>query len=318
MMKENRRRSPESSRHRRRERLHSSAAEPAVRSPPSHARAVPDRAAGVVVGPSQPYASDLAPRARAHSSSTSSSSSSTSNSLLNISAPKAPRSGFFSFFRAASPPKRRASRKRKTRFLRFGNSSSSSVDEGLAYGRGYISKDRVAEVPAASRRHDVSDPYRPAPPRRVQTDEEIIEIGRQLARMARDENKDDLARLGRRAPSQLAATANAINKIRRHGTNDSVGRGVGSSTPHRHRPDSSGEDSEWESAYDDEDSLSDDAHSALAYGSKTAISLDRRASMKQSYRNNSVVDPNMFGPINSLRGFINTPCGFDDPQHQHQ
>ncbi|TPX14176.1 uncharacterized protein E0L32_000570 [Thyridium curvatum] len=309
MMRDHRRRSPESSRRRRKDRYsqqHSSDA-PA-----------PAPAMAPTAGPLPSYAEPIPMRTRAGSSSGASSSSSTSDSLLNISAPRTS-GGFFSFFKAPPPRRRRSSRKKKKRFLRFGNSSSSSVDDALVYGKGYIPRVRGAEPYGRDHAAPI-DPTRPVgTTKRAQTDEEILEIGRKLAKMAREENRADLERAGRRPHSGLVATAAAISSFRRTGTNDSVGRGLGSSRPQRHDGSSAG-DSDWEtSASDDEDdsSFSDDVDSGLAYGSNVALPSKPAVSkpapeIRHAHRKSTIVDPNMFGPYNSLRGYVNTPCGFDD------
>ncbi len=141
-------------------------------------------------------------RARAASSSTFDSSSSTSESLLNISAPKPRRGWLLLLLPRLVPAKRRTSlsKKKKKRFLAFGNSSSSSVDEGLVYGKGYVSKDRVSDLPAEHHHHHAhaTDPSRPSPSRRVQSDDDILEIGDSWQRWPTTRTVKTWARLGRR------------------------------------------------------------------------------------------------------------------------
>lgn len=231
-------------------------------------------------------------------------------------------------------------RKKRNRFLRFGNSSSSSVGSDLAYGKGYIERRRSREFsppnsvgrPALSQRG------------RAQTDEEIIELGRKFAEIARQQNVEDLKAAGRSRPSGLVSAASALSTFRRTNSGHS-NRGVGSSKP---RPDDSSDDSEWESASDDDDSSSSEFDSGLAYGSglslpNTSAKVERaldpprpshsprsppsvrspRSAVRSPpsllapnhdsplHRKPSVVDPNLFGPVNSLRGYVETPCGFE-------
>ncbi|KAI0020170.1 hypothetical protein F4780DRAFT_770823 [Xylariomycetidae sp. FL0641] len=255
--------------------------------------------------------------------STSSSSSSTSSSLLNISAPSR-KFGLRSFFSSGGSRKhRRRVKKRRSGFLRFRNSSSSSVGSDLAYGKGYIDRRRSREFsppsPHAPRRS--SDRERPSVPKRTQTDAEIIELGRQFAVIARQQNVEDFRASGRVRPSTLTGTATALSQFHPTGGGN-VTRGIASSRTVR---DSSPDDSEWESA-SDEDSSSEEDDSGLVYGiaanffsspSKPAYS---RASPQYEQasnpetplsRNPSLADPKLFGPVNSLRGYVQTPFGFE-------
>ncbi|KAI0383951.1 hypothetical protein F5Y04DRAFT_250084 [Hypomontagnella monticulosa] len=252
-----------------------------------------------------------------------SSSSSTSSSLLNISRPSN-RFGFTSFFTGHTRKQRRVKRRRSGLF-RGRNSSSSSVNSDLAYGRGYIRrrKSREFSPPNSPGRH----PGRPSVKQRAQTDEEILELGRQFAEIARQQNAEDLRAAGRTRPSTLVGAAAALSSFRRTNSGNSV-RGVGSSKPRR---DSSPDDSEWESASDDESS-SGEFDSGLAYGSTSNLppapskaiqaiqplspitsprSLQAPIHSPQLRRKRSLVDPNLFGPVNSLRGYVEEPCGFE-------
>ncbi|EOO00542.1 putative involucrin repeat protein [Phaeoacremonium minimum UCRPA7] len=274
----------------------------------------------------------IAARSRKYSSSDLSSSSS---SYLDISRryPKNKRYGGIlkSFFSTPSEHKHHYRRKKKRRIFGFGNSSSSSVNSDLAYGTGFIkkSKSRGALSPQETIHGPAYTDGRRAQPKREKTDEEIMEIGRKLAQIARDQNAQDLAAMGRRKPTSFEATVTGFDKFRRQNTGDSVSRGIGPSRPHG---ESSPDDSEWESASEDE--YSDDVDSGLAYGaSASALSLIANKPSKTSKpsqvpfqkppeeirppdRKSSVVDPKMFGPVNSLRGYVQTPCGFDKNQPQ--
>lgn len=261
------------------------------------------------------------------------------------------------FFKTPSEHKirrRRSGRKqvrtKKTKgIFAFGNnSSSSSVNSDMAYGMGFIKKPKsrgggfspdVTAAAAFSSRREASDAGRHPPMKRRQTDEEIIELGRKLDEFARKENREDRRRSGRSQASQFAAVAAGAaaattwNKFQRQsssGMEASSSRGLGPSRPdRRHHASSSDEGSEWESASEDEDS---DEGSALAYGhaqlhtprpEKTSVSRISRVGerpledIRSNQRKSSVVDPTLFGPYNSLRDFINTPCGFNDGTRPH-
>ncbi|KAF1736687.1 hypothetical protein CRV24_002296 [Beauveria bassiana] len=275
---------------------------------------------------------------------------------------------------------RRAARssKRRTSFYFGGagnSSSSSSVNSDLAYGYGYIPKlhrrrssrrrdsggsnsFRYGGAAAAAsgsgsrsartRDGDVPDappPRRPdghghGPTTRGKTDEEILDIGRQLSDLARKQNKHDLKAAGYVKPTMLAAAAAAGLGKYRKSRNEARSRGVGSSRIHG---ESSSDESDWEDASDDE---SDGADSVLAYGSVVssavrptaaagrssygagpyasgavmggagaAAAAAAAAALADPQRRSSVVDPRLFGPVNSLRGMINTPCGFGQDPH---
>lgn len=308
---------------------------------------------------SVPIPSDLnrpqrRPRSRHGSGSTSdftySSSGGSSSSYLDISRwyPSFGRSGgvLNAFFKTPSerrPRRRRSNRQVKTKKTKaifgFGNnSSSSSVNSDMAYGMGFIKKPKnrggdfspgyknttAAAVPASAREASSS---RPGMQRR-QTDEEILEIGRKLAQVAREQNQEDLRRLGKKPPSQFTAAASSWDRYYQSTREQSaVGRGIAPSRLDRNHGYSSDDESEWESASEDE-SESSDGSSGLAYGfhdSSTPKPFPERTSRPSTAiapsvlqdhrgleRNSSVVDPRLFGPVNSLRDFVNTPRGFDD------
>ncbi|KAI0135407.1 hypothetical protein F4814DRAFT_444228 [Daldinia grandis] len=261
---------------------------------------------------------------RSRASSPLSSSSSTSSSLLNISRPSR-RFGLGAFFGGGGGGrKQHRVKKKRSRFLRFGNSSSSSVGSDLAYGNGYVERQRSREFSPPS-----SSAGKPRPRRdQTKTDEEILELGRQFAEIARQQNAEDLKAAGRSRPSTLVGAAAALSQFRRTNSGNS-NRGVGSSKP---RLDDSSDDSEWESASEDESSSSE-FDSGLAYGSSglslpntinqpiprrstPSSSRSPRPSQVSVYgpplrRKSSVVDPNLFGPVNSLRGYVEAPCGFE-------
>ncbi|GAP86161.2 hypothetical protein SAMD00023353_0302940 [Rosellinia necatrix] len=260
-------------------------------------------------------------RGLSSSYSNSSSTSSTSSSLVNISRP-GKKFGIGTFFSGDSRKHRRRIKKRRSKILRFGNSSSSSVGSDLAYGRGYVDRRRSREFSPPT---GDSDTGRPRPPRRRRTDEEILDLGRKFAELARQQNDEDLQAAGITRPSTLVGAVAALNQFRR--TNSGrVSRGVGNSRPRR---DSSPDDSEWESASSDDESdesVGDSSDSGLAYGSShhlpgnsegsSSLGASTRDAQPHSQdtplnRKRSLVDPKLFGPVNSLRGFVQTPCGFE-------
>ncbi|RYP71552.1 hypothetical protein DL770_008118 [Monosporascus sp. CRB-9-2] len=326
-----RRRSPGSTRRRRKERrdsreqLYNQQIIPVPISTPYHEKEYPD--------PASPPSSAL---------SSSSYSSSTSSSLLNISQSPPDGLGFRTFFSGGNGSERKHRRRVKKKSSVFGrNSSSSSVDSDLAYGRGYIERRRSREFTSPSGRRPRRDEIewrRPSPPSRKQTDEEIIDLGRKFAELARQQNHEDLRAAGRKRPSRVSSAVAAVDQFRRTNSGK-LDRGAGGSKPYRH---SSSDDSEWESASEDESSSSGsdsglayglasslpsgDSDLALAYGSASHLPSDsykpaRLNSVSRqepiigqethSYHTPSVVDPKLFGPVNSLHGYVRTPCGFE-------
>lgn len=268
-------------------------------------------------------------------------SSSSSSSYLEISRwyPSYGRSGgvLNAFFKTPSEHKHRVRRRRSLKkknkgIFGFGNnSSSSSVNSDMAYGMGFVRKPKSrnfsprGERAAALERSD----GRPAQGQRRQTDEEILEIGRKLAKVARDSNREDMRATGKRPPSQFSATQDTWDKYSRQNSGGyaASSRGIAPSKHGRHSSSSSSDD-EWESASEGEYS-SDESNSGLAYGA--AVDLGRSSPPKSSVsrqstyisarppedirppdRKSSAVDPRLFGPVNSLRGLINTPCGHGD------
>ncbi|KAK1714824.1 LOW QUALITY PROTEIN: hypothetical protein BDP67DRAFT_554485 [Colletotrichum lupini] len=274
----------------------------------------------------QPYQGNhQSERMRPRGGSSSSSSSSTSSSMLNISA-KSPKFGgiFNTFFRAPSEQrKRRRRKKQKARILSFGNSSSSSVNSDMAYGRGYIDRDKSQLTSPRPQGYASPSLYRaeptdahqqqPRPPMpRDKTDEEILEIGRQLQDIARRQNEHDLKSASKSRASQLAGTAAAAAAAFSHFRS----KRSGTSKPNEN---ASSSDDDWESASEDESTTTDDSDNGLAYGSSikpSKISNEPPEQIKPPSRRSTIVDPRLFGPVNSLRGAVKSPCGFgeEDPR----
>lgn len=236
---------------------------------------------------------------------------------------------------------KKSSKKTKGVFV-FGsnNSSSSSVNSDMAYGMGFIKKPKsrsgglspnmaaAAAAASVSGRERERSEGRPGMQRR-QTDEEIREIGRKLQDVARMQNRADLDRRGKSSWESYQRQSSSGVELSSRGLASSVhGR------RHHHDASSSSSDDEWESASEGEDS---DGMSALAYGHspiltpRPARSSTSRMSTASAIaagsalvagsaiaastvadRKSTVVDPKLFGPTNSLRNFITTPCGFND------
>lgn len=282
-------------------------------------------------------------RRRSGSSSASSYTSSSASSLLDISRSTNTRKygGVIgAFFRAPSERRRRARRtSARTQRRGFfasggGNSSSSSVNSDLAYGTGYIPKVKgSSQYDSASNTRDfqrsrdagIGGPSVSGPPR-SKTDEEIIEIGRQLSDLAKKQNKSDLRAGGYVKPGALlgaAAAYSAYRNKKKDKNRDPNARGIGSSKPHGQY---SSDEEDWESASEDES----DADSVLAFGTGSALGVNTSGGSKWApaaagaalggvaafamgkNRNNAAVDPSLFGPVNSLHGMV-TPLGFDHP-----
>lgn len=287
-------------------------------------------------GPSRDYRRERDRRRNRHGSRSSSDvsySSSSSSSYLDISRwyPNFGRSGGIlkTFFQTPSEHRQRARRRqggrKKKGILGFGNgSSSSSVNSDMAYGMGFVRKPKSRNFSprdehARASGRETSD-RRPRLPRR-QTDEEIMEIGRKLAKVARDQNMEDLRAGAKRPAGQVMAAANSWDKFHLHNTGGLAGssRGLPPSSSQRHDT-SSSDDEGWESASEDESSS--DESSGLAYGAvefdeplppKPSVSRQPTSvSVRPPDRKSSAVDPKLFGPFNSLRGIVNTPCGFGD------
>lgn len=165
----------------------------------------------------------------------------------------------------------------------------------------------------------------------------------EMRRASKSSGKGKAAALGLAAGAAGAAMASRYGRRQGHGLGNS-----------KTRVESSDDDSDWEDASDDESSSttsdSDGAVSAadseLAYGTvaeslrpaagvaAAAASAGAAAAMAGSHSHSgyhsssdyrrygygyngersSIVDPRLFGPYNSLRGSINTPCGFRDEE----
>ncbi|KAH6898782.1 hypothetical protein B0T10DRAFT_119179 [Thelonectria olida] len=183
-----------------------------------------------------------------------------------------------------------------------------------------------------------------APKHKRSADEEIMALGRQLTGLAKRQQHEEEHRHSGKGKVALALGAGAVGAsmlVSKYGRSKqssgySSSRGIGSSRPQRSDSD---DESDWEDASDDESSSSSDgSDSVLAYGA-TASQVARPAALAAAavggaaatagamsyYRygaesssahasshKSSVVDPQLFGPYNSLRGMINTPCGFGD------
>lgn len=346
-------------------------------------------------------------------------------SLLDISREyplsKGTGSRIVAFFTA--PAEHRRLKKKRTRILRFVNSSSDSVNSDLAYGKGYIRKSRrhrkregsssvssqsqtggasgswsssvnsrrssrsypekhdirhqltlaagtgaglvvsagasqlVSECGPGEERHQLNDfteKYHKRRngsyfklPKRKNSDEEILELGRQLRQFAKEQNLVEQRAAGARTPSNMTSTAQWLHKARvkrkqkkeledfLHGRDDypvahsdSSIRGIGQSCPHDSSLDEE-DDEEWEDMSDDEEISSigsSELNSGLAYGSANSsgdnVSYPYGSSTEQlAYggwnpfgRHRDVVDPRLMHPDNSIRPFVDEACGFGEPE----
>ncbi|CZR50860.1 uncharacterized protein PAC_00734 [Phialocephala subalpina] len=262
-------------------------------------------------------------------------SSSSSSSLIDISRTFPPnRSGIRTFFTAPSEHRRKLRRRRSSRLFKIGNSSSSSVNSDLAYGTGYIKRpksrvrsrkgkeiDRERYSERHGERYDArySDRERERTTTtrhdgrdgrdgrsglsKAATDAEILAVGAGLAKLAREQNKIDLmgAKSGR-SPGLVGARETS------HGLTAS--RGLAPSKI-SHGSDTFDEDG-WESASDDESDASVDSRLAYDNNTKSKWRLWGRKKQKPMSRKNTIVDPRLFGPANSLHGIVTQPVGFGE------
>ncbi|KAL6826063.1 hypothetical protein J3E69DRAFT_355893 [Trichoderma sp. SZMC 28015] len=248
------------------------------------------------------------PRSRASSGSLSSSPSSSSSSYTEITRVY-PTSRFGNFISTFVKAPGSGTKKRRGVFFGGGsNSSHSSINSDMAYGTGFVKKEKDRSTRYSSSQQQQQYPpaaaTRPSPKllnegKRNKTDEEILAIGRQLSDLARRSNEEDLRAAGKTRP--------ALRKSRK----EAKKRGLAGSKKHRA---SSSDESDWESASDDdgdssESSSSDDSTSALAYGgdsSRSNVALSglmgaaAGAATGAVASSSSVVDPRLFGPVNSL------------------
>ena len=251
---------------------------------------------------------DGVPRTRAHyqPAEISSSYSSSSSSYIDISRtfpPNRPRGlgAIRAFFTSPSEHRRRTRRRTSRPYLQGSSSSSSSINTDLAYGTGYIRRRKGDKRRRKGKEREYSD--RRDPRAEKDPDVAILEVGAGLAAIARKQNRLDVAearRQGTLPPKR--SDSNFLKKLE-------SSRGLGSSKV-SHGPDEEG----WESATD-ADSETSSVDSRLAYGHYNGPrgSLSRR----RPKRKDSVVDPALFGPANSLHGILHEPVGFDDVDYDN-
>ncbi|RDW74079.1 hypothetical protein BP5796_07521 [Coleophoma crateriformis] len=249
-------------------------------------------------------------------------SSSSSSSYIDISRtfPRNRIGGVIkTFFSTPSEHRRRLRRRRSGRLASHSNSSSSSINSDLAYGTGFLKKpkhrharSRKGKERETGRESD-RERERPGLGRRAATDAEIIAVGAGLAALAKKQNDMDLrhARDGKTSEIYMSKETRE-SRIR------------GESGPSRgllpskvsYGSDTFDEDG-WESASDAESEYSVD--SKLAYGSVVNASVwGPTPRPPQPRRTDSIVDPRLFGPNNSLHGLVTEPVGFQDVDiHYH-
>jgi len=251
---------------------------------------------------------DELPRTRAPYQSTEIPSSySSSSSYIDISRtfpPNRPRGlgAIRAFFTSPSEHRRRPRRRTSRPYLRAGSSSSSSINTDLAYGSGYIRRRKSDRRRRKGKDRDFGDRQDP----RVEKDPDtaILEVGASLAALARKQNRLDLAEMRRQGIAPPRRSDSSILK----GAESS--RGLGASKV-SHGPDEEG----WESATD-ADSETSSVDSRLAYGHENGPGWGGFFRSKPK-RKESVVDPKLFGPANSLHGIIHEPVGFDEVDYDN-
>ena len=241
----------------------------------------------------------------------SSSSSSSSSSYLDISRVRPLRSIRSFFF---SPAERRRVRRRKNRG-RLNSPSSSSLDSNLAYGTGFIKvhKRRGARREKGKERDTKGDDRRlkqqvtrEGIDGRPTTDAEILAIGAGLAKLARDQNKADLKGLRDGSRSEVITVERApgpsYDALRSGKQPDSI---MPESGPNIY------DEEGWESASENESEASVDSRLAFGHepqrGGFFGWGNERR---KPVSRKSTVVDPRLFGRVNSLQGLVAEPVGY--------
>ncbi|KAG0650997.1 hypothetical protein D0Z07_2529 [Hyphodiscus hymeniophilus] len=235
------------------------------------------------------------------------SSSSSSFEIIDISHSFPPnRSGIATFFTA--PSERRLRKRRSSRFLKHNNSSSESVGD-LASRKGKeIDRERYGQIERERERYVERERYSDREREksgisRVTTDAEILAVGAGLAKLARDQNKFDLKNAARNGKQAFAA--------KEFGRRDEgPSRGLGPSRP-SHGSDTVDEDG-WESASDAESESSVDSRLAFGAESQGGWGFFGRKKYTPQSRKNSIVDPRLFGPANSLHGLVTQPVGFGE------
>ena len=251
------------------------------------------------------------------------SSSSSSFEIIDISHSFPPnRSGLATFFTA--PSERRLRRRRSGRLARHSNSSSDSVGD-LAYGHGYmrrpkrkvrsrkgkeIDRERYGERERERERERYTERERYSDREKeksgissLKTDAEILAVGAGLAKLARDQNRLDLKSAARNGKQVFAA-----QEFSQRG--DGPNRGLGLSKI-SHGSDTVDEDG-WESASDVGSESSTDSRLAFGAESHGGWGIFGRKIYSPQSRKDSVVDPQLFGPANSLHGLVTEPVGFGE------
>jgi hypothetical protein len=250
---------------------------------------------------------DEVPRARApYQPAEIASSYSSSSSYIDISRtfpPNRPRGlGVIrAFFTSPSEHRRRPRRRTSRPYLRGGTSSSSSINTDLAYGSGYIRRRKGDKRRRKGKERESGD--RRDPRAEKDPDAAILEVGSGLAALARKQNRLDVADARRQGILPPRRSDSSISKRLESS------RGLGSSKV-SHGPDEEG----WESATD-ADSETSSVDSRLAYGHYNGPRGGFSGSKPR--RKDSVVDPALFGPANSLHGVVDEPVGFDDVDYDN-
>ncbi|QSZ35407.1 hypothetical protein DSL72_008277 [Monilinia vaccinii-corymbosi] len=238
---------------------------------------------------------------------------------------------FFSTPSEKSDSKRKKKKKKSKKLTKHDTSSSSSLNEDLAFGTGFLRYRRKRNVRSRDgrdrqwetvgyksskenlRESRTATNERPTSARRPTTDAEILAVGAGLVKLAREHNKKD----NKHGKNGRAVHETAISSNRGDNRGDLPSRII----PYTADPN---DDEAWESASDDEsDSSVDDglafgggSHAGESQAHKSQVGFfGRRKTHGPKSKKSSVVDPRLLGPENSLNGFLSDRAvGFDDVQ----
>ncbi|TGO31305.1 hypothetical protein BPAE_0001g02040 [Botrytis paeoniae] len=282
-------------------------------------------------GMRQPSGMEYGPRPTEYLSTSGSSTS----SYLDISR-HFPTKGFSfkSFFstpseKSVSKKKKEKKKKKSKELTKHNTSSSSSLNEDLAFGTGFLRYRRKRSVRARDGRDrqwetigyksskenlkDTRSPTndRPTSSKRPTTDAEILALGAGiagLAKLALDHSNKDAknGKNGRGVPETVTSSRR-----------DERGLPPSNAIPYETDPN---DDEGWESASDDESKSSVDTGLAFGGGSHVgkksqAGFFGRKKTHGPKSRKSNVVDPRLLGPENSLNGYLSDRAvGFEDVQ----
>ncbi|KAF7958891.1 hypothetical protein EAE96_002418 [Botrytis aclada] len=236
---------------------------------------------------------------------------------------------FFSTPSEKSDSKKKEKKKKSKKLTKHNTSSSSSLNEDLAFGTGFLRYRRKRSVRARDGRdrqwetigyksskenlRDTRSPTndRPTSSKRPTTDAELLALGAGiagLAKLALDHSNKDAknGKNGRGVPENATSSRK-----------DERGLPPSKATPYGTDPN---DDEGWESASDDESDSSVDTGLAFGDGSHAgkksqAGFFGRKKTHGPKSRKSNVVDPRLLGPQNSLNGYLSDRAsGFEEVQ----